>query len=84
MSDATLSHTFVMLCDWRGRCVWVSADNLPVKVGEFIWHELTIKSQKETKVVLGQVVAVRETQHPANACDAENFHHPVDDAVPVK
>jgi DNA-binding CsgD family transcriptional regulator len=62
MPIATLDDIFVMLCDWRGRCVWVNADNLPVKVGGFIWEQLTTESQKATKVTLGQVVTGRESQ----------------------
>jgi DNA-binding NarL/FixJ family response regulator len=38
------------------------ADNLPVKVGGFIWEQLTTESQKATKIALGQAVTARETQ----------------------
>jgi DNA-binding CsgD family transcriptional regulator len=62
MPIATLDDIFVMLCDWRGRCVWVNADSWPVKVGGFIWEQLTSESQKATKVALGQVVTGREAQ----------------------
>jgi DNA-binding CsgD family transcriptional regulator len=53
---------FVMLCDWRGRCIWASAANYSVKVGEFIWEHLATESQEDTKVLLGQVVTLREPQ----------------------
>ena len=49
MPDATLSDTFVMLCDWRGRCVWVSTDLPRLKVGEFVWEHLSGQSRKEVK-----------------------------------
>jgi DNA-binding CsgD family transcriptional regulator len=62
MSDVILDDTFVMLCDWRGSCIWKSAATVPVNVGGFIWEQLTIESQKATKLAVGQVVAVRETQ----------------------
>jgi DNA-binding CsgD family transcriptional regulator len=62
MSDAILPDTFVMLCDWRGRCVWTSGGNLPVKVGEFIWEHLSSDSEEPAKRAVGQVVALRESQ----------------------
>src|ERR1700731_1437495 len=62
MPIATLNDIFVMLCDWRGRCVWASADNLPVTVGGFIWDRLATESQKATTVALGQIITVRESQ----------------------
>jgi DNA-binding CsgD family transcriptional regulator len=62
MPVAEFDDIFVMLCDWRGRCVWVSAENVPVKIGGSIWERLTTESQQATKVALGQVVTVRETQ----------------------
>jgi DNA-binding CsgD family transcriptional regulator len=62
MPITTLDDIFVMLCDWRGHCVWASTDNLPVKVGGFIWQQMTTESQKATKVALGQAVTAREAQ----------------------
>jgi DNA-binding CsgD family transcriptional regulator len=62
MPTTALEDIFVMLCDWRGRCVWVSADELPVKIGAFVWEQLTAESQQATKVALGQVVTAREAQ----------------------
>ncbi len=62
MSQAVFNDTFVMLCDWRGRCVWTSGGNLPVKVGEFIWEHLSSDSEDATKRAMGQVVALRASQ----------------------
>ncbi len=53
---------FVMLCDWRGRCIWASAENYAVKVGEFIWDHLAKGSQTDVKNLLGRVVSLREPQ----------------------
>ena len=53
---------FVMLCDWRGRCIWASAKNYAVNVGEFIWEHLATESQESTKALLGRVVTLREPQ----------------------
>ena len=52
----------VMLCDWRGRCTWASGEHLPVKAGEFVWDRLSAESQKEAKLLLSQVVTLRESQ----------------------
>ena len=35
--ERELGQHFVMLCDWRGHCIWTSARNAQTKVGEFIW-----------------------------------------------
>lgn len=51
-----------MLCDWRGRCVWVSTDNYAIKPGEFVWEHLAAESQQHIKDLLGRVVTSRETQ----------------------
>ncbi len=61
MSDATLEDTMVGLCDWRGRCTWISGDDVPLKVGEFIWQHLTVDSQEEAKTMLARVVSLRES-----------------------
>ena len=62
MPDATLPGTFVMLCDWRGHCIWVSSDEAMVQVGEFAWKHLSAASQEDAKRVIGRVVALRERE----------------------
>jgi DNA-binding CsgD family transcriptional regulator len=62
MSNAGFIDIFVMLCDWRGRCIFASAADLPAKVGEFVWEHLAADSQEETRVLLGRVVTLRESQ----------------------
>ena len=61
MSDNVLADTFVMLCDWRGRCVWTSGGDLTVKVGEPVLGQLSTESQAQARMVIAQVVALRET-----------------------
>jgi DNA-binding CsgD family transcriptional regulator len=61
MPHATLDETFVMLCDWRGRCIWTSSPDAPAKVGGFIWDELSNESQDQAKATIGKVIAVRES-----------------------
>lgn len=58
----SLGDIFVMLSDWRGRCIWTSEAKVPMKVGELVWAHLTKESQQEAKLALGQVVALRETK----------------------
>jgi DNA-binding CsgD family transcriptional regulator len=62
MSNTDLYGTFVMLCDWRGRCIWTSEQILPVDIGDPVWKNLTIESQEQTKVCIGRVIAARDVQ----------------------
>jgi DNA-binding CsgD family transcriptional regulator len=62
MSHIGSEGVFVMLCDWRGQCIWVSTGDVPVTVGELIWQNLVAESQEQTKLVLGLVVTGREAQ----------------------
>jgi DNA-binding CsgD family transcriptional regulator len=62
MSNASFSDIFVILCDWRGRCIFVSAADWPTKVGGFVWEHLAADSQEETKVSLGRVVTLCESR----------------------
>jgi DNA-binding NarL/FixJ family response regulator len=52
---------FVMLCDWRGHCIWTSARDAQTKVGEFFWTHAAPASQEEMKSAFAKVVALRET-----------------------
>ena len=56
-----LGQHFVMLCDWRGHCIWTSAQDAQTKVGEFIWTHAAPASQEEMKSAFAKVVALRET-----------------------
>ena len=56
-----LGRHFVMLCDWRGHCLWTSARNAQTKVGEFIWTHAASASREEMKSAFARVVALRET-----------------------
>ena len=59
--ERELGQHFVMLCDWRGHCIWTSARNAQTKVGEFIWTHAAPASQEEMKSAFAKVVALRET-----------------------
>ena len=62
MEDTTFDDTFVMLCDWRGRCAWISAGSARLKIGEFIWEHLAGDSRERARIELGRVVALRESR----------------------
>jgi DNA-binding CsgD family transcriptional regulator len=55
-----LGQHFVMLCDWRGHCIWTSARDAQTKVGELIWTHAAQSSQGEMKSAFAKVVALRE------------------------
>ncbi len=61
MSNDAFDRIFVMLCDWRGRCIWTSAESGTVNVGEFVWQNLAQASQTALQSALGQVVTVRDS-----------------------
>jgi len=60
MSDATLSTTYVAICDWHGKVVWVSDKNTMVKRGDLAWKHLSDDCQEQGKTTFSRVVALRE------------------------
>ncbi|REK19398.1 MAG: LuxR family transcriptional regulator [Planctomycetota bacterium] len=60
MSDATVPDIYVMLCDWRGTCVWSSREDGPATPGAFVWSQFAADSQEDASHALGRVVALRE------------------------
>jgi DNA-binding CsgD family transcriptional regulator len=62
MRSALDDGHFVVLSDWRGRCVWTNSEGLRIKVGEFLWAHLAAESIETAKAALGRVVALREAQ----------------------
>jgi len=61
MSDATLFDTHVTICDWQGRVIWVSGDDLLTKPGDFAWQHLSEESHEPAKAAIARVVTLRET-----------------------
>jgi DNA-binding CsgD family transcriptional regulator len=62
MPLASLDNVFVMLCDWRGHIVWMTAQPDVVRVGDLAWKNLTPASQERCKEVLSRVASLREVQ----------------------
>lgn len=61
MSDATLVDTHVTICDWQGRVIWVSGNDLLTKPGDFAWQHLSEESHEPAKAAVARVVTLRET-----------------------
>lgn len=62
MSQTSFSDLVVLLCDWRGRCTWMSAEEPLLQVGDFMWEHLNAKSKAEGKVAFSRVATLRESQ----------------------
>jgi DNA-binding CsgD family transcriptional regulator len=63
MSDENVSNVFVVLCDWRGRIVWMSPHESTAKAGDLAWVYFTPESQERAKEALGRVATLREAQN---------------------
>lgn len=62
MSDATLDHVFLILCDWRGQLVWETAKAAALQIGDHVWDHLDPPSQEKARQALARVVTLREQQ----------------------
>ncbi|MCE9554425.1 MAG: helix-turn-helix transcriptional regulator [Planctomycetes bacterium] len=62
MFDGAWKDAFVVLCDWHGRCTWVSLETVPIRAGAFLWEDFSPESQQKTKERLSRVVTLRESQ----------------------
>lgn len=60
MSDATLIGSYVTICDWQGRVIWVSGDGLLTQPGDFAWEHLAEESLEPAKEAVARVVSLRE------------------------
>ena len=62
MQDSTLHGTYVSICDWRGRIVWISSDDLLANIGDVAWEHLMPRCQELAKSVFSRVVTLQEEQ----------------------
>ena len=60
MLGATLDGTTVLICDWHGRVVWISSDDMLVKRDDFAWEHLAIESREKAQVAIARAVTMRE------------------------
>lgn len=61
MSDMKLQGTTVTICDWNGRVVWTSSNDIMTKSGDFAWEHIEPSMRKEAETAFSRVVAIRET-----------------------
>ena len=62
MSDPILDGSFVVICDWHGRVIWLNSDQPDLKVNDFAWRYIVDKQQEQCKTALSRVVTLRESQ----------------------
>ena len=62
MLDTTLDGTFVTICDWHGRIIWLSGKKGRLKVGEYTWQSIADKQQEQVKTAISRVATLGELQ----------------------
>ena len=61
MSATSLNDTFVALCDWRGRVIWISEHQVSLhRPGDFAWEHLSDESRDEVQTAVARVVTLHE------------------------
>ena len=60
MSDTTLVGTSVVICDWRGRVIWVSGTEPLTQPGDFVWEHVAEEFRETAKVAFARVVTLSE------------------------
>jgi DNA-binding CsgD family transcriptional regulator len=61
-SDTTLADTYVGLCDWHGRIVWISGPGERVQVGDELWKYGATRSKELMKSAVASVVTLGENR----------------------
>ena len=69
--NVTLGDTYVILCDWHGRVVWISGTGERLKIGEEIWRGVAGKSKERLKTAVASVASLGEQQ----TLEVENERH---------
>ena len=62
MGDATLSGTYVTICDWRGRVVWTSGKDTQLIPGEFAWEHVCDADRELAEESMARVVTLRREE----------------------
>lgn len=62
MPHMTPDNAFVVICDWHGRLVWRSSEELRTVVGDYVWKFITKDQQDLAKAVFSRTVTLRESQ----------------------
>ena len=62
MPHMTPDNTFVVICDWHGRLVWKSSDQMKVAIGDYGWSLFQEQDQDSAKQAFASCVTLREEQ----------------------
>jgi len=61
-SDPILDESYVLICDWHGRVIWLNRDQLDLNVNDFAWRYIIDEQQEHCKTALSRVVTLGEEQ----------------------
>ena len=62
MPDVTPDNTFVVICDWHGRLVWSSTNEIQTQVGDFAWEHIGEGDIERVKETFARTATLREIQ----------------------
>ena len=62
MTDTTLDGSYVVICDWHGRVVWLSNDQHLLQVSDYAWQHVIEDQQERCKTIFSRVVTLGEEQ----------------------
>lgn len=60
MIAVNLEGTYVTICDWEGRVVWMSHQEVMLQPGDQIWKHLAEGQQEHAKTVFSRVATLKE------------------------
>jgi DNA-binding CsgD family transcriptional regulator len=61
-ADVTLADTYVGLCDWHGRVVWLSGASVRLQIGDELWKNAVSRSKESLRSAVASVVTLRENR----------------------
>ncbi len=62
MSGPILDGSYVVICDWHGRVIWLNSDQLDLNVNDFARPYIVDEQQEQSKTALSRVVTLGEEQ----------------------
>ena len=73
MLDTTLDGTYVTLCDWHGRVIWLSGTKGRLKIGDYVWQYVAQEQQEHVKTAVSRVATLGELLNIN--CDNQDGEH---------
>ena len=61
MTDMRLKGTVVTICDWNGRVIWTSDDQILIKKGDLAWCHIATHLKSKAETAFARVVTLGET-----------------------